>query len=50
MWRAGLKAFPDSAALKQRLAAKPPDLKKLMNDTYDPARRVDTDLSELWTS
>jgi len=49
-WRTGLKEFPDSAPLKQRLAAKPPDLKKLMNDTYDPARRVDTNLTELWTS
>lgn len=49
-WSAGLKEFPDSAALKQRLAAAPPDLNKLMADTYDPARRVDTDLTQLWTS
>jgi tetratricopeptide (TPR) repeat protein len=49
-WRAGLKAFPDSEALKQRLAARPEALKKLMNDTYDPSRRVDTNLSDLWTS
>jgi tetratricopeptide (TPR) repeat protein len=49
-WRAGLKQFPDAEALKQRLAAKPAALKTLMNDTYDPSRRVDTDLSALWSS
>ena len=50
MWRAGLKEFPDSEALKTRLAAKAPALKTLIDDTYDPSRRVDTNLSELWTS
>jgi tetratricopeptide (TPR) repeat protein len=49
-WRAGLKEFPDSQPLKQRLAAKPAALKQLMSDTYDPSRRVDTDLSALWSS
>jgi hypothetical protein len=49
-WRAGLKEFPGSVPLQQRLAAKAPALHTLINATYDPARRVDTDLSELWTS
>jgi tetratricopeptide (TPR) repeat protein len=49
-WRAGLKEFPQSAALKQRLASKPPALHDLLRDVYDPSRRVDSDLTELWTS
>jgi tetratricopeptide (TPR) repeat protein len=47
-WRAGLEEFPDSAALKTRLAAGSAELKALIDDTYDPARPVDTNLEELW--
>jgi len=47
-WRAGLAEFPDNAALKMRLAATSAELTTLIDDTYDPARPVDTNLEELW--
>jgi tetratricopeptide (TPR) repeat protein len=48
MWKEGLAQFPDSAALKQRLAAEGDALKLLLDDVYDPNKRVDTNLQELW--
>ncbi len=47
-WRTGLAAFPDNAALKARLAASPEQLKTLMDSAYDPSKRVDTSLGDLW--
>jgi len=47
-WRAGLAEFPDTEALKARLAAQGDALKKIMDDAYDPAKRVDTSLKDLW--
>ncbi|HSL23739.1 MAG TPA: tetratricopeptide repeat protein [Vicinamibacterales bacterium] len=49
VWKEGLAAFPDNAALKQRLSAQGDALKPIMDETYDPNRRVDTNLQELWT-
>jgi tetratricopeptide (TPR) repeat protein len=49
-WRAGLAEFPDDGALKARLAAQVDALKSIMDDTYDPAKRVDTNLKDLWSN
>jgi hypothetical protein len=50
MWSEGLKQFPTSAALKDRLAKEGDDLKTIIEDTLDPNKRVDTDLKELWSN
>jgi tetratricopeptide (TPR) repeat protein len=47
-WKSGLAAFPDSNALKERLARQGEDLKAVIDDALDPNKRVDTDLRELW--
>lgn len=49
-WRDGLVQFPDNAQLKARLAAQGEDLKNLIEAGYDPAKRVDTSLQDLWTN
>jgi tetratricopeptide (TPR) repeat protein len=48
IWKEGLALFPDSQALKDRLAKQGEDLDKYINDVLDPNKRVDTDLKELW--
>jgi tetratricopeptide (TPR) repeat protein len=48
-WRDGLVQFPDHAALKARLSAHGDELKTLIEGGYDPAKRVDTSLRDLWT-
>jgi tetratricopeptide (TPR) repeat protein len=48
VWQEGLAAFPDSQALKDRLARQGDDLKMYIDDVLDPNKRVDTDLKELW--
>ena len=48
VWAEGLKQFPDSDALKQRLAKQGDDLQKVIDDALDPNRRVDTNLKDLW--
>ncbi len=47
-WRAGLQQFPDNAALRVRLDRNGDALKKVIDDAYDPNKRVDTNLQELW--
>lgn len=47
-WREGLSQFPDNAALKARLAASADQLKTIMDASYDPNKRVDTSLQDLW--
>ena len=47
-WAEGLKLYPDSQQLKDRLARKGDDLKDYLDDALDPSKRVDTDLKELW--
>ena len=49
-WKQGLALFPDNAALKARLAAQGDALKALIEANYDPAKRVDTSLRDLWTN
>jgi tetratricopeptide (TPR) repeat protein len=49
-WTAGLAQFPDNAALKTRLARTPDELQALLDEVFDPAKRVDTNLQELWAN
>jgi tetratricopeptide (TPR) repeat protein len=50
VWAEGLQQFPDSAALKDRLAKQGDDLKTAIEDALDPNKRVDTNLRDLWTN
>lgn len=47
-WKEGLAQFPDSAPLKQRLQAKGDALQAVIDGSYDPNKRVDTNLQDLW--
>ena len=47
-WQEGLTAFPGSDALKARLSKQGDDLKALLDAAYDPNKRVDTSLKDLW--
>jgi tetratricopeptide (TPR) repeat protein len=49
-WQEGLKLFPDKAALKTRLAQQGDELKNTIEANFDPNKRVDTDLRDLWAS
>jgi tetratricopeptide (TPR) repeat protein len=49
VWKEGLKEFPDNAGLKQRLASAPDAIKLLLDGVYDPNKRVDTNLQDLWS-
>jgi tetratricopeptide (TPR) repeat protein len=48
VWQAGLKEFPDNPDLKARLSHEGDELKNLIEAGFDPAKRVNTDMSELW--
>ena len=50
VWQEGLKLFPDNQQLKARLDRQGDDLQKIIEANFDPNKRVDTDLRELWTS
>jgi tetratricopeptide (TPR) repeat protein len=50
IWQQGLQAFPDDVQLRDRLAKTGDALKKLIEDTLDPNRRVNTDLSQIWAA
>ena len=49
-WREGLADYPDNAALRNRLAKQGDELRALIEAGYDPAKRVDTSLQDLWTN
>jgi tetratricopeptide (TPR) repeat protein len=49
-WKQGLQLFPDNAALKERLSKPVDQLKPVMDAAYDPAKRVDTSLQDLWSN
>jgi tetratricopeptide (TPR) repeat protein len=49
-WREGLAQFPHNAPLEARLSKQGDDLKTLIESGYDPAKRVDTSLEDLWTN
>lgn len=48
VWKEGLKVFPDSEALRKRLALSGDQLRDLIEAQFDPANRVNTDLGDLW--
>lgn len=47
-WTDGLKEFPESSALKERLSKQGADLAVLIDDALDPRKRVNTNLKALW--
>jgi len=49
VWREGLTQFPDNPRLKARLEKQGDELTKLIEADYDPYKRVDTSLKDLWT-
>ncbi len=49
-WSEGLKQFPESRPLQERLAKQGDDLKALIEDSLDPNKRVDTNLQDLWVN
>jgi tetratricopeptide (TPR) repeat protein len=49
MWQQGLKEFPRNPALERRLGADAAALSAIIEQAFDPAKRVDTDLSGLWS-
>ena len=48
IWREGVEQFPSNPQLEERLSKNPEQLDALMYATYDPTKRVDTSLEELW--
>jgi len=48
VWSEGLKEFPDTPALQERLSLQGDDLKALVQGTLDFKKRVDTNLKNLW--
>ena len=49
-WKEGVAEFPGNAVLQERLAKQGEELKALIEGSYDPAKRVDTSLQDLWTN
>lgn len=50
IWKEGLAAFPEHAGLKGRLSTEGDAQTKLIEANYDPAKRVDTSLADLWAT
>lgn len=48
-WAQGLRAFPDCTPLQARVKGDETEVEKIIDATFDPSKRVDTDLSELWS-
>jgi tetratricopeptide (TPR) repeat protein len=48
-WQRGLEEFPGNNALETRLRADAATLSAIIEQAFDPHRRVDTELSELWS-
>ena len=49
-WKQGLELFPENAPLRERVAKQGDQLKAVMDAAYDPSRRVDTSLQDLWSN
>lgn len=49
-WKQGLKEFPDNDQLKTRLSQDGDELKATIDAQFDPNKRVNTDLKELWSN
>jgi len=47
-WQQGLHDFPNDSKLKDRLSLHGDQLVTLIENNFDPNRRVDTDLREIW--
>ncbi len=47
-WSEGLREFPGNPALEARLSRNGDQLKAYIDDVFDPSKRVDTNLSEMW--
>ena len=47
-WQEGLQLFPNDAKLKDRLALQGDQLVTSIENNFDPNKRVDTDLREIW--
>jgi len=47
-WREGLEQFPDNEGLKARLSGEDDAVETLLGSDYDPNKRVNTDLREVW--
>ena len=47
-WAEGLKEYPETPGLQDRLSKQGDDLKTLIQDHFDFKKRVDTNLSNLW--
>jgi tetratricopeptide (TPR) repeat protein len=50
IWREGLEQFPDNGPLKKRLTTEGNERELVINEAYDPYKRVDTNLQELWAN
>jgi tetratricopeptide (TPR) repeat protein len=48
VWQEGLRQFPESTQLKDRLVLQGDQLEKLIENGFDPNKRVNTDLREIW--
>src|SRR5215472_11532780 len=48
-WQEGLKEFPNNEQLKSRLSLEGDQLKAAIEEQFDPNKRVNTDLRELWS-
>lgn len=49
-WQEGLKEFPNNEQLKSRLSLEGDQLKAAIEEQFDPSKRVNTDLRELWSN
>jgi tetratricopeptide (TPR) repeat protein len=49
IWRLGLSKFPNDPRLKDRLALHGDQLVNLIENNFDPNKRVDTDLRDIWS-
>lgn len=49
VWQEGLQKFPQHEVLQKRLALQGDDLKAAIEANFDPTKRVDTDLKDLWS-
>lgn len=48
IWKKGLEEFPGNAELTRRMTASSEEQAAILQATYDPNRRVDTNLQEIW--
>jgi tetratricopeptide (TPR) repeat protein len=49
IWAQGLSKFPADSRLRDRLALRGDQLVNLIENNFDPNKRVDTDLREVWS-